>query len=125
MPEKVKEQKETVKKPVAKKAPDFGIDIEKMYEAGLHFGHKTSRINPKMKPYIFGVRNTVHIIDLDKTVEKLKEALNYIYTLVSEEKTILFVGTKIQTKEDLEKLAKECNVPYVSERWIGGTFTNL
>jgi len=111
-------------KPKEKKE-DFKIDPDEMAQAGLHFGHRASRIHPKMKPYLFGVRNTVHIIDLEKTAEKLKEALFFIQELISEGKVLLIVGTKIQTKELARELAKDCELPYVVERWLGGTLTNL
>ena len=104
---------------------DFGIKLQEMMEAGLHFGHKTSRCHPKMKPYIFGVRNTVHIIDLERTAQKLEETLNFIKKLASEGKNLMIIGTKIQAKDLVEKIAKEHDLPYVSERWVGGTFTNF
>jgi small subunit ribosomal protein S2 len=104
---------------------DFKLDPEEMIQAGLHFGHRVSRVHPKMKPYIYGVRNTVHIIDLEKTIEKFREALKFIQELISENKTLVLVGTKIQTKDLVEKVAKECNLPYINERWLGGTFTNF
>lgn len=104
---------------------DTAPGLEEMAEAGLHFGHKESAVHPKMRPYIFGARNSVHIIDLEKTAEKLKEALGAIRDLVSEGKTVLFVGTKIQTKNLLKETAIECGQPYVTERWIGGLFTNF
>jgi small subunit ribosomal protein S2 len=108
-----------------KQKTDFGIDLEEMAQAGVHFGHRTSRVHPKMKPYIYGIRNTVHIIDLEKTAEKLKEALKFIQQLISENKILLLVGTKIQVKDLVKKTAEECNLPYVNERWLGGTFTNF
>jgi len=101
------------------------LNLEEMAKAGLHFGHRTSRIHPKMRPYLYGVRNTVHIIDLEKTAEKLKEALKFVETLVSEGKTLLLVGTKIQVKDLVKSAATECVLPYVAERWLGGTFTNF
>jgi len=107
------------------KEKDFKINSEEMAKAGLHLGHRTSKINPKMKPYLFGARNAVHIIDLEKTAEKLKEALKFIQGIVSEGKTLLLIGTKIQVKDLVEALAKECGLPYVNERWLGGTFTNF
>ncbi|MDA1337167.1 MAG: 30S ribosomal protein S2 [bacterium] len=99
--------------------------IQKMMEAGLHFGHRTSKTHPKMKPYITGVRNTVHIIDLEKTKVKLDEALEQIQKLKKEGKTILFVGTKVQQQSLVKEMAKACGSPFVTERWIGGTFTNF
>jgi small subunit ribosomal protein S2 len=107
------------------KKSEIKIDTEEMARAGLHFGHRTSNINPKMKPYIYGTRNSVYVIDLEKTAEKLKEALNFIQEIIFEGKILLLVGTKIQVKEVLKNTAEECGLPYVSERWLGGTFTNF
>ncbi len=107
------------------KQSDFGIDVEEMAQAGVHFGHKASSVHPKIKPYLFGARNAVHVFDLEKTAEKLKEALNFIQQLISEEKILLLVGTKIQMKEMVKSVAKECGLSFVSERWLGGTFTNF
>jgi len=78
-----------------------------------------------MKPYIYGIRNDVHIIDLEKTTEKLKKALEFIKKLISDNKTLLLVGTKIQIKNLVKDIAKEANIPYINERWLGGTFTNF
>ncbi|MDI6591873.1 MAG: 30S ribosomal protein S2 [Patescibacteria group bacterium] len=108
-----------------KKEIDFKIDVEEMARAGLHFGHRTSRVNPKMEPYLYGVRNTIHIIDLEKTKEKLEEALKFIQELIAENKILLLVGTKIQVKDLIKEIAAECGLPYVNERWLGGTFTNF
>ena len=99
--------------------------IEEMTKAGLNFGHKTSKTHPKMRQYILGVRNTVHMFDLVKTKEHLQKALDYIRSLRAEGKTLLLVGTKIQIKNLVKETATACNLPYVSERWIGGTFTNF
>ncbi len=107
------------------KKEDFNINPEEMTEAGLHFGHRTSRIHPKMKPFLYGVKNGVHIIDLEKTAEKLKEALNFIQEFISEGKILLLVGTKIQIRGLIREIAKDCDLPYVVERWLGGTFTNF
>jgi small subunit ribosomal protein S2 len=104
---------------------DFNLNTEEMAQAGLHFGHKTSKIHPKMEPYLWGVKNTVHIIDLEKTKEKLEESFKFIQQLVSENKALLIVGTKIQHKELVRNLSEECGLPYVTERWLGGTFTNF
>ncbi len=108
-----------------KKGADFNLDPEEMAAAGLHFGHRSSKVHPKMEPYLYGVRNNVHIIDLEKTAEKLKEALKFIQELISENKILLLVGTKIQVKDLIENLAKDCSLPYVVNRWLGGTFTNF
>jgi len=107
------------------KGNEFNLDIEEMAKAGLHFGHRTSKIHPKMEPYLEGVRNTVHIIDLEKTKEKFREALKFIQQLILENKTLLLVGTKIQVKDLVKEIALQCGLPYVNERWLGGTFTNF
>jgi len=117
---KTKEEKK--KKPTLS---DFKLDLEEMVRVGLHFGHRTSRLHPKMEPYLLGVRNTIHIIDVKKTAEKLKEALSFLQKIISEGKILLFVGTKIQHKELVKSLAEDLNMPYVIERWLGGTFTNF
>jgi len=115
---------ETIKKTKTKKA-DFNLDPEEMMKAGVHFGHRTSKHHPKMGDFLYGVRNSVHIIDLTKTAEKLKEALEFVQKLISEDKIILFVGTKIQAQELLKNFAQELSLPYVVERWLGGTLTNF
>lgn len=99
--------------------------IEEMMKAGLQFGHKTSKTHPKMKPFITGVRNTVHILELEKTKQKLDEMQEYIKALKKEGKVLLMVGTKVQHQGLVQETAKACGLPYVSERWIGGTLTNF
>ena len=99
--------------------------IKEMTEVGLHFGHKTSKTHPKMLPFISGVRNTIHMIDLVQTKARLGAVLDSFVTLREEGKTILLVGTKVQVKDIVKKLAGELNFPYVSERWIGGLLTNF
>jgi len=113
------------KKEDMEKENPFNLNVEEMARAGLHFGHKTSKVHPKMFPFIFGVRNTVHIIDLEKTKQKFEEALKFIQELVSQNKVILFVGTKPQIKDLVKEIATELGYPYVNERWLGGTFTNF
>ena len=113
----------TETKEKTEKTPKF--DMEEMMQAGLHFGHRSSRIHPKMKPYLQGVKNNVHIINVEKTAEKLTKALKFIKDIISEGKVLLLVGTKIQAKDLVKETAKECQLPYVSERWLGGTFTNF
>ncbi|TSC74916.1 MAG: 30S ribosomal protein S2 [Parcubacteria group bacterium Gr01-1014_30] len=108
-----------------KKKDDFGLDVEEMAKAGLHFGHRSSRVHPKMAPFLFGVRNAVHLIDLEKTKEKFAKALNFIQQVISENKSLLLVGTKVQAKDLAKEMAKECGLPYVVDRWLGGTFTNF
>ena len=107
------------------KETNFKLDTEEMARAGLHFGHRTSRVHPKMMPYLAGVRNTIHIIDLEKTKEKLAEALRFIQQLISENKILLIVGTKVQVKDLVKSMAQELALPCLTERWLGGTFTNF
>jgi len=106
-------------------AEKFDINTEEMAKAGLQFGHRTSRVHPQMKPYIFGAKNTIHLIDLEKSAEKLREALDFIKKIISEKKTLLLIGTKIQIKDLVKQTAQECQLPYVNERWLGGTITNF
>src|SRR3990167_10826467 len=101
-----------------------GVDIKQLLESGAHFGHKTSRWHPKMAPYIHSKRGGTHIIDLTKTVEALIEAMAFISLTASERKQVLMVGTKRQAKDIMKKLAEETNMPYVTERWLGGMLTN-
>lgn len=104
---------------------DFNLNVDEMAGAGLFVGHKTSKTHPKMKPFISWEKNTICMIDLEKTKEKFEEALEFIKNISSEGKTILFVGTKIQAKEEIKKTAEECKMPYINIRWLGGTFTNF
>ncbi|MBU1137030.1 30S ribosomal protein S2, partial [Patescibacteria group bacterium] len=115
------------KKPQKKKIDLEKItpSLEEMFKAGVHFGHRTSRKNPKMEPYIFTSRNNVHIIDLEKAREKLKEALEFIAGLKAKKGIVLFVGTKISAKQITEESAQLVGMPSVTERWIGGTLTNF
>jgi len=99
--------------------------LSDLLKAGAHFGHQSSRWHPKMKPYIYGVRNGVHIIDLEKTTQCLAQAQEFIKKVVSSGGTILFLGTKNQVKAVLEREAKRCGVPYIKEHWIGGFLTNF
>jgi small subunit ribosomal protein S2 len=96
-----------------------------MLQAGVHFGHKASKWHPKMKPYIFGERSDIHIINLEETAKKLKEALEFIKKTTASGGVVLFVGSKDQAKEIVKRHAKEAGMPYVVTRWLGGTFTNF
>lgn len=107
---------------LSKKEKDL---IEKMLEAGVHFGHSKSRRHPRMSPYISTLRNNIHIIDLVATAGKLEEALDFIKETVKKGGVILFVGIQSQAKQMTEEAAKECQMPYVVERWIGGILTNF
>ncbi|MBQ6354875.1 30S ribosomal protein S2 [Candidatus Saccharibacteria bacterium] len=101
------------------------VDMKALLEAGAHFGHKTSRWHPKMAPYIHSRRNGAHIINLEKTVEALDTALPKITEIAKNGKKILFIGTKKQLKEVVEAAAKAAEMPYVTNRWVGGTLTNV
>src|SRR5665213_2727701 len=100
------------------------VDIKQLFEAGAHFGHKTSRWHPKMAPYIHSKRGGVHVIDLNQTVVRLNEALDFITKLSADGKQILLVGTKRQAKDIIKKTAEDTGMPYVIDRWLGGTLTN-
>ncbi len=101
------------------------VDVKDLLEAGVHYGHRSSRWNPKMRPYIYGKRNLIHIIDLRETVRGLLRSYRYLSQLVAKGSLVLFVGTKRQGKEILEREAARCGMPYVSERWLGGALTNF
>ena len=101
------------------------ITIKQLLEAGVHFGHQTSRWNPKMKPYIFGARNGIHIIDLQQTVGMLRDVCDFLRDLVTEGGQILFVGTKKQAQEVVREEAERCEMFYINNRWLGGMLTNF
>ena len=100
------------------------VTLEELIQAGVHFGHRCSRWNPKMQPYIYGKRNQIHIIDLKQTVRGLLRGANFLERLSASGGEVLFVGTKPQVKELLKNEAQRCGMHYVSERWLGGTLTN-
>lgn len=99
--------------------------VLEMLKAGVHFGHRTSRWHPKMEQYIFGSRSGVHIIDVEKTLVILEKTIAMVEELVSRDGVIMFVGTKKQATDLVEKVARDCGMPYVNTRWLGGTFTNF
>ena len=99
--------------------------MRQMLEAGVHFGHQTRFWNPKMAPFIFGHRNKIHIINLEKTLGKYNEAMSFIKKMAAKKGTILFVGTKRQAREILSEEAQRCGMPFVDERWLGGMLTNF
>ncbi len=101
------------------------IDLKEMLEAGVHFGHKRDRWNPKMEPFIFTERNNVHIFDLTITKKKLEEAMDFVSKLTAAGGTVLFVGTKNQVKDIVKEVAEEVGMPYLTDRWPGGMFTNF
>jgi small subunit ribosomal protein S2 len=100
------------------------VQVKDLIEAGVHFGHRASRWNPKMRPYIYGKRNLIHIIDLRETVRGLLRAYRFLAKVASSGGLVVFVGTKRQAREAIEREAARCKMPYVSERWLGGTLTN-
>lgn len=101
------------------------VNMKELLEAGVHFGHQTRRWNPKMRPYIFMERNGIHIIDLQKTLQMLERAYQAVRDASAEGEVVLFVGTKRQAKEAIREAAQSCGMPYVTERWLGGTLTNF
>jgi small subunit ribosomal protein S2 len=100
------------------------ITMKELLEAGVHFGHQTRRWNPKMKEYIFGERNGIHIVDLQKTLKMFRDAARFVSELSGQGKTILFVGTKRQAQEAVAEEAQRCGMYYINHRWLGGTLTN-
>jgi len=101
------------------------ISMKLLLEAGVHFGHQTNKWNPKMKPYIFGARNNIYIIDLQQTVGLFQTAYDFIVEKAAEGRNILFVGTKKQSQEAIKEEAVRCGMPYVNQRWLGGMLTNF
>lgn len=101
------------------------ISMKELLEAGVHFGHQTKRWNPKMKPYIFGARNGIYIIDLQKTVRYFKSAYSYVKDCVEQGNSVMFVGTKKQAQDSVAEEASRCGQYYVNQRWLGGMLTNF
>jgi small subunit ribosomal protein S2 len=99
--------------------------MKELLEAGVHFGHQTKRWNPKMKEYIFGERNGIYIIDLQKTLKLFKDAMRFLGEMAAQGKTVLFVGTKRQAQDAIAEEAKRCGMFYVNQRWLGGLLTNM
>jgi small subunit ribosomal protein S2 len=100
------------------------MNLEQLLEAGVHFGHQTAKWNPKMKPYVYGERNGIYIIDLQKTLEQANKAYEFIKKTTSQGKSVLFVGTKRQASETVKKAAESCGAFFVTHRWLGGMLTN-
>ena len=101
------------------------VTMRQMLEAGVHFGHQTRFWNPRMAPYIFGQRNKIHIVNLEKTMVKYREAMDFIRKLAANKGSVLFVGTKRQSREIIAEEARRAGMPYVDERWLGGMLTNF
>jgi len=104
--------------------PSTAVSMKDMLKAGVHFGHQTCHWNPKMGTYIYGARNKIHIINLEKTVPMFKDALNFIGNIASKKGKILFVGTKEAAHDIVKEEAQRCHMPYVDHRWLGGMLTN-
>ncbi|MEK7500845.1 MAG: 30S ribosomal protein S2, partial [Patescibacteria group bacterium] len=101
------------------------VTLDDLLKSGVHIGHKKSKWNPKMAPFVFGVRNNLHIIDITKTLDKLNQAVDFLRELVKSGGVILWVGARIQSRDLIKETAAELGMPYVSGRWIGGLFTNF
>ncbi len=101
------------------------VTMKELLEAGVHFGHQTKRWNPKMKPYIYGQRNGIYIIDLQKTIKIFKETLNFIREVVENGKEVLLIGTKKQAQDIIKEFSEKCDSYYVNQRWLGGLLTNF
>jgi small subunit ribosomal protein S2 len=115
----------TLEQPTQARSVTPAVSMKELLEAGVHFGHQTKRWNPKMKDFIFGERNGIYIIDLQKTHRLLQDALQYVQDLASQGRTIMFVGTKRQAQEAVAEEAQRAGMPYVNERWLGGLLTNF
>jgi small subunit ribosomal protein S2 len=115
-------RKKTQNKGVWKMA---SISMKLLLEAGVHFGHQTNKWNPKMKPFIFGARNGIYIIDLQQTVVLFQTAYNFVVEMVAAGGELLFVGTKKQSQESIREESERCGMPYVNQRWLGGMITNF
>jgi len=102
-----------------------GVSMRQMLEAGVHFGHQTRFWNPKMEPYIFGERNKIHIINLEKTQPLFADAATFVKHVIADGGTVLFVGTKRSARDAIQKEAMRCSMPYVNQRWLGGMLTNF
>jgi len=103
----------------------MAVTMREMLEAGVHFGHQTRYWNPKMAPYIFGHRNKIHIVNLEKTLAMYNDAIKFVRQLAANKGTVLFVGTKRQAREIIKEEAQRCGAPYVDHRWLGGMLTNF
>jgi len=101
------------------------VSMKQLLEAGVHFGHQTRRWNPKMRRFIFGERNGIYIVDLHQTLDRIDGAYRFVRDTVSDGGTVLFVGTKKQAQEPVERFAQSCGMPYVNFRWLGGMLTNF
>jgi len=104
---------------------NVAVTLRELLEAGVHFGHQTKRWNPKMKPFIFGERNGIYIVDLQKTHKLFQDALQYVTDLAAQGRNIMFVGTKRQAQATIREEAERCGMPFVTDRWLGGLLTNF
>jgi small subunit ribosomal protein S2 len=115
---------ENVKVQTEEKNTDYPVSMRQLLESGVHFGHQTRRWNPKMDTYIYTARNDIHVIDLQQTVELIKDAYEFVKDIVNKKGSLLFVGTKKQAQDAIASEAIRCKMPYVNKRWLGGTLTN-
>jgi len=122
---RVPRRDEGVEESNRKENPMSSVSMKLLLESGVHFGHQTNKWNPKMKPYIFGARNGIYIIDLQQTVEMFKGAYSFVVNTVADGGEILFVGTKKQAQESIREESERCGMPYVNYRWLGGMLTNF
>ena len=104
---------------------ETSINVQDMADVGMHLGHRTSKLNPKMEDFVVGIKNTVHVIDLEKTAEYLKKALDFVEEVSKNKQVLMLVGTKPPLKRLVKSTAEEMQAPYVTERWLGGTLTNF
>lgn len=121
---KVEEKKVDVMKEVVVKKYELSVDLKNMLDAGCHLGHKISKTNPKSKENIYIAKDGIQIVDLTKTIVLLENACNYVYNAVKGGKTVAFLGTKRQAREVVRRVATELGIPYVTDRWLGGTVSN-
>ncbi len=101
------------------------ITVKELLEAGVYFGHPARQFDPRIRPYLYGKRQGIYIIDIEKTIEKIKESGEFLKNIASQNKKILFVGTKKQAQSVVKEIAEKCKMPYVNYRWVGGTLTNF
>ncbi|MDD5739039.1 MAG: 30S ribosomal protein S2 [Candidatus Pacebacteria bacterium] len=116
---------EEMEETIEQETPSHGFNTDEMMQAGMHLGHRTSKLHPRMKDFISGVKSTVHVVDLDQTAQHLRVALDYIETLMKNNDSLLICGTKVPLSNLVKETANESNLPYVVNRWLGGTFTNF
>lgn len=116
---------EEIEETTEAETPTHGFDIDEMAQAGMHMGHRTSKLHPRMNEFIAGIRNTVHVVDLDQTASLLRVALNFIEQLMQNNGSLMICGTKTPLIDLVKQISQEAGLPFVVNRWLGGTFTNF